>query len=144
MASAQPPLDVVIIPLRFCQQALARAIRTSGAERVYSKDPCIMCKARDLKILASIPGIDWVAVVTKVTRKFSGCHGRNSSGGSRTILPGERFHIKVIQTAKVDCVEGHGICFRQRACRKAGRDKSPAGGTHQEADRVILAVIGKS
>jgi hypothetical protein len=41
----------------------------------------------------------------KVTRKFSDVTGAMVQTGSRTILPGERFYIKVIQTAKVDYVE---------------------------------------
>jgi hypothetical protein len=138
-------LDVVIIPFASVdRQAFAQAIRTSGAKQVYSRGPCIICKARYLEILAGIPGIDWVAEARKVTWKFSDVTGAIVQAGSRSILPGERFYVKVIQTAKVDYVD-RDVEFASAGAlvEKLAEINALPAGNEQEADRVILAVIGK-
>lgn len=138
-------MDVVIIPFASVDmQALARAVRSSGAKQVYSKGPCITCKARDLKILAGIPGIDWVAAAMKVTRKFSDVTDAIVQAGTRTILPGETFYIKVIQTAKVDYVD-RDVEFASAGAlvEKLAEINAMPAGNEQQADRVILALIGK-
>lgn len=138
-------MDVVIIPFASVdRQALARVIRTSGAKQVYSRGPCIICKARDLEILAGIPGIDWVAEARKVTRKFSDVTDAMVQAGSRSILPSERFYVKVIQTAKVDYVD-RDVEFASAGAlvEKLAEINALPAGNGQEADRVILAVIGK-
>jgi hypothetical protein len=138
-------LDIVIIPFASVdRQALARVIRTSGAKQVYSEGPCIICRARDLKILAGTPEIDWAAPARKVTRKFSDVTGAIVQAGSRTILPGEKFYVRVIQTGKADYVE-RDVEFASTGAlieKLAKVSALPARNEH-EADRVILAVIGK-
>ena len=65
-------MDVIIFPAASTdRQTLALSIKKSGATQVYSEGPYIICKTRDLKIVAGVPGIDWVAAARKVTRKFS-------------------------------------------------------------------------
>ena len=103
-------MDVIIFPAASAdRQTLALSMKKSGATQVYSEDPYIICKAHDLKILAGITQMDWVAAARQVTRKFSDVTGAIVQAGSRTILPGEKFHVRVIQAAKADFVEECGI-----------------------------------
>ncbi len=103
-----------------------------------------MCKARDLKIVAGIPGIDWVAAARKVTRKFSDVTRAIVQAGSRTVLPGEKFYVRVIQTSKADYVvrDVEFASAGELIEKLAEVNALPARNEH-EADRVILAVIGK-
>ena len=138
-------MDIVVFPSSPAnRQALARAVKKSGATQVASEGPCIICKARDPEILAGIPGIDWVAAARKVTRKFSDVTGAIVEAGSRAILPGEKFYVRVIQTAKADYVE-RDVEFASAGAlveRLAEISALPARNEH-EAGRVVVAVIGK-
>ena len=138
-------MDVVVFPAASADRhALARAIKKSGAKQICSEGPCIICKARDLEILAGIPGIDWVAEARKVTRKFSDVTSAIVYTGSRAIMPGEKFYVKVIQTAKADYVD-RDVEFASTGAlvgKLAEINALPAK-SEQEADRVILALVGK-
>jgi len=138
-------LDAVVFPAASAnRQALAKAIKKSGATQIASEGPCIICKTRDPEILAGIPGIDWVAAARRVTRRFSDVTGAIVQAGSRAILPGEKFYVKVIQTSKADYVE-RDVEFASAGAlveKLAAINALPAR-NEQEAGRVVVAVIGK-
>lgn len=138
-------MDVVVFPAASAdRQALAKAIKKAGATQVAFEDKCIICKTRDLEILAGVSGIDWAAAANKVTRKFSGVMDAIVQAGSRVILPGERFYVRVIQTAKADYVE-RDVEFASAGAlveRLAEIHAVPARNEH-EAGCVVVAVIGK-
>ena len=79
-----------------------------------------------------------------MTRKFSDVTGAIVEAGSRTILPAEKFYVKVIQTAKADYVE-RDVEFASSGAlveRLVEISALPARNEH-EAGRVVVAVIGK-
>lgn len=65
--------------------------------------------------------------------------------GSRSILPGERFHVKVIQTAKVDYVDRDVEFASARALfEKLAEINALPVGNEQDVDRVIWPSLAKS
>jgi hypothetical protein len=138
-------LDIVVFPAASANRhALARAVKKSGATQIASEGPCIICKARNPEILAGIPGIDWVAAARKVTRKFSDVTGAIVQAGSRVILPGEKFYVRVIQTARADYVE-RDVEFASAGAlvEKLAEISALPARNEYEAGRVVVAVIGK-
>src|SRR5919198_3737923 len=70
-------------------------------------------------------------------------HGAIVQAGSKAISPNEKFYVKVIQTAKADYVH-RDIEFASAGalvCKLAKINALPAK-SEQEADRVVLAVVG--
>ena len=112
--------------------------------QVASEGPCIICKARDLEVLAGIPGIDWIAVAKKVNLKFSDVTGAIVQSGIRAIPPGWKFYVRVIQTAKVDYVE-RDVEFASVGAlvEKLAEINALLARNEQEAGHVVMAVIGK-
>jgi hypothetical protein len=76
-------------------------------------------------------------------RKFSDVTDATVQAGSRTILQSEKFHVRVIQTAKADFVEEYGIASAGALIEKLAEENARPARNKHEADRVILAVIGK-
>jgi adenylyl- and sulfurtransferase ThiI len=130
------------------RQALVRAIKKSGKTQVGAEGSCIICKTNDPSKLASrlagFLGIDSVEIAKKVSSRFSNITNAIVQAGSGAIQPKEKFYIKVIQTAKADYVD-RDVEFASSAAlvgKLAEINIRPAK-NEQEADRVILAVVGK-
>jgi adenylyl- and sulfurtransferase ThiI len=143
-------LDVVIVfPSSTAKrQTLVRAIKKSGRVQVTSEGRYVICKAGDPSRLASrltdFPGVDGVATARKVSSRFPDVITAIVQEGNRTIRWGEKFYIKVIQTVKADYVD-RDIEFGSTALlvgKLAEINALPAK-SDKEADRVVLAVIGK-
>lgn len=116
--------------------------------QVASEGGYIICESSDPAKLASrlvvLSGIDSVVIARKVQRWFSHVTSAIVQAGSIEILPGETFYVKVIQTAKADYVDRDFEFVSAGALvgKLAEINALPAKG-EQEADRVILAVVGK-
>lgn len=130
------------------KQALARTIKKSGKVQVAFEGPCLICKtynpAKFASGLAGIPGIGSIATTKKVPSRFSDVIDAIVQAGSKAILPGEKFYVEVIQTAKADYVD-RDIEFASSAAlvgKLAEIDALPAK-SEQEADCVILALVSK-
>jgi adenylyl- and sulfurtransferase ThiI len=129
------------------RQALARTIRESGC-KVSSEGECIVCEGRDHAKLASkltnLAGVGTIAIARKVTSRFSDITNAIVQAGSKAILPNEKFYVKVIQMAKADYVD-RDIEFASAGAlvdKLAEINVLPAR-NEQEADRVVLAIVGK-
>jgi hypothetical protein len=142
-------MDVVLVsPSAFASiQALTRTINKSGG-KASVEGGYIVCKSLDPAKLASsltnLAEVDEVKIARKVTSQFSDIIGAIVQEGSAEILPDEKFYIKVIQTAKADYVN-RDIEFASAGAlvgKLAEIDALPAK-SEQEADRVVLAVVGK-
>jgi hypothetical protein len=130
------------------RQPLFRAIKKSGKMQVTFVGACIICKARNPAKTASrlegFPEIDSVAIAKKVSSRFSDVIDAIVQTGSKAILPKERFYVKVVQTAKADYVD-RDVEFASAGAlvgKLAEINALPAK-SEQEADRVILALVGK-
>jgi hypothetical protein len=130
------------------RQALARAIKKSGKIQVAFEGTCLVCKtgdpSRTASGLADLSGIGSVAVAKSVSSRFYDVVNAIVQAGSKAILPGERFYVQVIQTAEADYVD-RDIEFASAGVlvgKLAKITAIPAKSEH-EADRVILAVVGK-
>lgn len=108
----------------------------------------MVCKIRNpakfASGLAGIPGIGSIATTKKVPSRFSDVIDAIVQAGSKAILPGEKFYVKVIQTAKADYVDRDIEVASSAALvgKLAEIDALPAK-SEQEADCVILALVGK-
>ena len=128
--------------------AIVRAIKSDGRVQVAFEGGYIICEssypAKLASRLAGLPGIDSVAITRKVPRRFSHVTSAIVQAGSKEILPGEKFYVKVIQTAKADYVDRDVEFVSAGALvgKLAEINALPAK-SEQEADRVILAVVGK-
>jgi hypothetical protein len=142
-------LDVVLVfPSAFASiQALTRTINTSGG-KASAEGGCIVCKSRDpaklASTLANLSGVDGVAIARKVTSRFSDIMGAIVQVGSKAILPDEKFYVKVTQTAKADYVD-RDVEFASSGALvgKLAKINALPAKSQQEADRVVLAVVGK-
>lgn len=128
-------------------QLLAEAAKKHGSKHFISEGPCFVCTIRDSKIvsdLANIAGADNITIAKQVSRRFSDVVGAIVEVGIRTILPSEQFYVKAILSAKADYVE-RDIEFASAGMLVEKLVKMHAMPTRNEheADRVILAVIGK-
>ena len=130
------------------RQALVRSIKKSGKMQVTFEGACIICKARNPAKTASrlegFSGIDSVAIAKEVSSRFSDITDAIVQTGIKAILPKERFYVKVIQMAKVDYVD-RDVEFASTGAlvgKLAEINALPAK-SEQEADRVILALVGK-
>ena len=129
-------------------QALVKAIKKSGRVQAASEGSFIVCKAGDpAKIasrLAGLAGIDSVAMAKRVSSRFSDVTEAIVEAGSKSILPGEKFYVKVVETAKADYVD-RDVEFASAGAlvgKLAEINALPAK-SEQEAGRVILAAVGK-
>jgi hypothetical protein len=94
--------------------------------------------------LAGISGIDRVALAEQVPKGFSKVVGAIVEAGVKAVMPGERFYVRAILAAKVDYVE-RDIEFSSAGAlvEKLAKINALPAMREQEADRTILAVIGK-
>ncbi len=127
-------------------QALARTIKKFGGN-ASTEGGCIVCESRDPKLatrLTGLSGVHSVAIARKVASRFSDITSAIVQAGSKAILPDEKFYVKVVQTAKADYVD-RDIEFVSAGAlvgKLTEINALPAKSEH-EADRVILAVVGK-
>lgn len=94
--------------------------------------------------LAGIPEVDTVAMARQVPRRFSEIVSAIKEAGTKTVQPGEKFCVKVIQVTKMDYVE-RDIEFAAAGAlvEKLARVNAFPAKNCDEADRVIQAVVGK-
>jgi hypothetical protein len=133
---------VLVFPSAFAnRQSLVRAMKKSGAVQVASEGPYLVCKVRDPKILSELSGI---AVAKQVPRRFSDVTGAIVEAGEKAIMTGEKFYVKAILTAKADYVE-RDVEFASAGAlvEKLAKVNALPARNEQEADRLILAVVGK-
>jgi hypothetical protein len=144
---------VIAFPSPFAdERALAQTIQkaTRRTIRIKVECNCIICEASDVvelaSQLASMFGIDSVAIANKVSRNFSDLTAAIVEVGSKVIAPGDMFYVKVIiqPAAKCDYVSrdvefaASGILAARLASIKALPAKTEKG-----ANCLVLAVIGK-
>jgi hypothetical protein len=144
---------VIAFPSPFTdERALAQTIQkaTRSTIRIKVECNCIICEASDVvelaSQLASMFGIDSVAIANKVSRNFSDLTAAIVEVGSKVIAPGDMFYVKVIiqPAAKCDYVSrdvefaASGILTARLASIKALPAKTEKG-----VNRLVLAVIGK-
>jgi hypothetical protein len=119
-----------------------------GKVRIALEDAYIICRSDDLVGLASnligISGIDSIAIASEMSSRFSDVTRAISQAGSKSILPREKFYVKVIQTAKADYVD-RDIEFASSGAlvEKLIEIHSLPARNEREADRVILVIVGK-
>jgi adenylyl- and sulfurtransferase ThiI len=139
---------VLVAPSTFSGiRTLARTINKSGGKACI-EGRCIVCESHNpAKLaleLADLSGVNSVAIAEKVTNKFSEIVDAVVRVGSEAIMRDEKFYVRVIQTRKADYV------YRDVEFASAGAlvgklaeiNALPAK-SDQEADRVVLAVVGK-
>jgi adenylyl- and sulfurtransferase ThiI len=148
-------LNVVIaFPSAFTDvRALARTIQKATTETIRSvavEHNCIICESSDIVELAyqlaSIFGVESVAVAKKVSSNFSDLTAAIVDVGISVIVPGDRFHVRVMlqPTAKCDYVS-RDIEFAVSgtlAARLTSINARPAK-TEVDASRQILSIVGK-
>jgi len=148
-------LNVVIaFPSAFSDQPpLVRAIQNAARGIIKSvavEHDCIICESSDIVELAcqlaSMFGVESVAVAKKVSSNFSDLSAAIVEVGISIIVPGDRFHVKVMlqPTAKCDYVS-RDIEFAVSgalAATLASINARPAR-TDKDASRQILTVIGR-
>ena len=144
---------VIAFPSPFAdERALAQTIQKAarGTINVTVEYNCMICEGIDVvelaSQLASMFGIESVAIANKVSSNFSDLTAAIVEVGSKVIVPGDRFYVKVIiqPAAKCDYVS-RDIEFAASgtlAARLASIKALPAK-TEKGASRLVLAVIGK-
>jgi hypothetical protein len=144
---------VIAFPSPFSdQRALSETIQKAarGTVSVNVEYKCIICEARDVVELASqlagMFGIESVAIANKVSPNFSDVTAAIVEVGSKVMIPGDRFYVKVIvqPAAEWDYVS-RDVEFAATgtlAARLASIKVLPAK-TEREASRLILAVIAR-
>ena len=145
---------VIAFPSTFSdKRALARAIQNAARGTIKSvaiEHDCIICEAINIVELAcqlaSMFGVESVAVAKKVPSNFSDLSAAIVEVGISIIVPGDRFHVKVMlqPTAKCDYVS-RDIEFAASgtlAVRLASINARPAR-TEKDASRQVLTVIGR-
>jgi hypothetical protein len=148
-------LNVVIaFPSAFTdERILARTIEKAARKTIRSvaiEHNCVICESSDIVELAcqlaTMFGVESVAVAKKVSSNFSALSAAIVEVGVSLIIPGDRFHVKVIlqPTAKCDYVS-RDIEFAASGmltARVASITALPAK-TEEDASRQILAVVGR-
>jgi hypothetical protein len=128
------------------KQTLVRAVKKSGVLQVVFEGPLLVCKVRSLKTakIADIPGINGIAAARQVSTGFSDVVGAIVAAGAKAIIPGEKFFVKAILTAKTEYVE-RDIEFASAGTlvEKLAKINVLPAKSEQECDRLILAVVGK-
>ena len=144
---------IIVFPSSFANKhILATTIRNAAPELISIdiEGDCIVCQSRDTveqaSRLASLFGIEKVAIAKKVANSFSDLLEAIVEVGTRLIMPGDTFYIKVIiqQVARQDYVTrdvefaASGILTAKLASIKVRPAK-----TQEEARDLILAVVGR-
>lgn len=141
---------VLVFPSAFAnRQDLVKAIKKTGKVQAVFEGDLIICKAGDAAKAATrlkgLSGIDHVAIAKRVPSRFPDVTKAIVQAGTKAIFPKERFYVKVIQTANASYVD-RDIEFASTAAlvgRLAEEASSLPARNEQEADRVILALVGK-
>ena len=144
---------VIAFPSAFTHEgALAQRIQeaASGITSVNVEHNCIICEASDVvelaSQLASMFGIETVAIANKVSSNFSDLTAAIFEVGSKVIVPGDRFYVKVIiqPVAKCEYVS-RDIEFTasSKLAERLASIKALPAKTENEASRLILTVVGK-
>jgi hypothetical protein len=144
---------VIVFPSIFTdEQTLAQVIRRlhKGIKDVNIEDDFILCETDNVVELASelskMFGVERVAIATKVSSKFSELSEAIVEAGSRIIIPGDRFYVKVIIPPLANFSYGgrdiEFACTGTLAAKLGSMNASPAK-TEAEASRLILTVLGK-
>ncbi|HEX2169061.1 MAG TPA: hypothetical protein VHF65_02060 [Nitrososphaera sp.] len=145
---------VIVFPSVFTHpQILAKAIQKLHKKRITSisiEGNYILCETSDVIELATdlskMFGIERVAIATKVSSNFSELSAAIVEVGSRIIIPGDKFYVKVtISDFANFSYRSRDIefaCTGSLAERLTSMDALPAK-TEAEASRLILTVVGK-
>lgn len=144
---------VIAFPSPFSdERALSETIQKAarGTISVNVEYNCIICETRDVVKLAShlagMHGIKSVAIANKLSTNFSDVIAAIVEVGSKVMLPGDRFYVKVIVQPAAECdYVSRDVEFAASgtlAARLASIKVLPAK-TEEAASRVILAVIAK-
>jgi hypothetical protein len=143
---------VIAFPSAFANKhALARTIKKTSHERVsaHIEGNCIVCQSSEpvelASRLASLFGIEKVAIAKKASSNFSDLSNAIVEVGSKIIMPGNSFYVKVIQqAAKYDYVS-RDVEFAASGtltARLSSINARPAK-SEQDASHLILTVVGK-
>jgi uncharacterized protein (UPF0212 family) len=144
---------VIAFPSPFSDgRALSETIQKAagGTISVNVEYNCIICETRDVVELASqlagMYGIKSVAIANKLSTNFSDVTAAIVEVGSKVLLPGDRFYVKVIVQPAAECdYVSRDVEFAASgtlAARLASIKVLPAK-TEEAASRVVLAVIAK-
>ena len=118
-----------------------------GRISVNIEHNCIICESSEVVELASklvrMSGVESVAIANKVSSNFSELSNAIVEVGSKVIIPGDRFYVKVIihPTAKCDYVSRMLSSPPLAHFGKASIDKCPPAKTEKDASRLVLTVI---
>jgi hypothetical protein len=144
---------VVAFPSSFTdERALARTIQRTARRiiNVYIEYNCIICEARDAVELAlqlaTMFGIESVAIANKVSSNFSNLSSAIVEVGTKIILPGDRFYVKVIIQPGAKCeYVGRDIEFTASStlAERLASIKALPAKTEKDASRLILTIVGK-
>ena len=143
---------VIAFPSAFAnKQALARTIKKCARERISVRIEanCIVCESCEpvelASELASLFGIERVAIAKKASNNFSDLSNAIVEVGSKVIMPGDSFYVKVIQQAgKYDYVS-RDVEFAASGtltARLSSINARPAK-TEQDASHLILTIVSK-
>ena len=144
---------VIAFPSPFSDgRALSETIQKAagGTISVNVEYNCIICETRDVVELASqlagMYGIKSVAIANKLSTNFSDVTAAIVEVGSKVMLPGDRFYVKVIVQPAAECdYVSRDVEFAASgtlAARLASIKVLPAK-SEEAASRVVLAVIAK-
>ncbi|MDP9015255.1 MAG: hypothetical protein M3M87_00635 [Thermoproteota archaeon] len=144
---------VIVFPSLFTdEQALAKAIQklNRGIKDIDIEGDYILCEANNAVDLASelskMFGVERVAIAKKVSSNFSNLSASIVEAGSRIIIPGDRFYVKVIIPPPANLSyrsrDIEFACSGTLAARLASTDALPAK-SEADASRVILTVVGR-
>ena len=144
---------VIAFPSAFAnKQALARAIKRAARERVsvHIEGSCIVCQSsRPVELasqLTTLFGIEKVAIAKMASTNFSDLSNAIVEVGSKIIMPGHSFYVKVIiqQAAKYDYVnrDVEFAASGMLTTRLSSINARPAK-SEQEASHLILTIVSK-
>jgi hypothetical protein len=144
---------VIVFPSVFTNEhTLAKVIQKlhKGIKGISIEGNCILCETGDVAELATelskMFGIERVAIATKVSSNFSELSAAIVEAGSRIIIPGDRFFVKVtiLPFANFSYMSRdiEFACTGSLAARLTSMDALPAK-TEAEASRLILTIVGK-
>jgi len=142
---------VLAFPSAFApRRALVQAIRGAAGARlkIAFEDEFVVCETGDPVDLAlkleSVFGIDRIAIAKRVRNKLEELSDAIGEIGSKTVLPGENFFVKVKADGKHDYA-GRDVEFSSssRLVAKLAEIGAHPAKSEQEANRVILAFAGR-
>jgi hypothetical protein len=144
---------IVVFPSDFAgERALAKLIQKTykGIRSITIEGNCIICetdKVIDLACaLSKMFGVERVAIAIRVSSNFSKLFRAIVEAGSRIVIPGDRFYVKVNTQPPANPSfmdrDVEFACTGTLAAKLASIHASPAR-TEVEATRLILTVVGK-